>query len=80
VQTFKSGGQLYHQQQLKISIFNFIQVNRGDFTRPQKECLRLNVMTAAKMPQCLSSLKQASLFTVAHASRNALKIDEEVPI
>ena len=36
-------------------------------------------MNAAKKPQCLSSLKKANLFTVAHASRSALQRDETVP-
>jgi hypothetical protein len=37
-------------------------------------------MTAAKTPQCLSSLKQASLFTAARASQNAFQSDEDNPI
>jgi hypothetical protein len=37
-------------------------------------------MTAAKTPQCLSSLKQTNLFTVAHASQSASHRNEGVPI
>jgi hypothetical protein len=37
-------------------------------------------MTAAKTPQCLSSLKQAGLFTVARASQNAFQSDEGIPV
>jgi hypothetical protein len=37
-------------------------------------------MTAAKTPQCLSSLEQANLFTVARASQNAFQSDEADPI
>jgi hypothetical protein len=36
-------------------------------------------MNAAKPPQYLSSLKRASLFTAAHASRNAFQKDEGAP-
>lgn len=80
VQTFKSIGQLYLPQ-LKIFYFQFhSKANRGEFTRPKKESLRLNAMTAAKTLQFLSSLKQANLFTVAHASQNTFQRDEDVPI
>jgi hypothetical protein len=37
-------------------------------------------MTAAKMLQCLSSLKKANLFTVAHVSRNAVQRDAAILI
>jgi len=33
-----------------------------------------------KPKECLSSLKKANLFTVAHASRNEFQRHEEVPI
>ena len=80
VQTFKSFGQLYLPQ-LKILYFQFhSKASRGEFIRPKKERLRLNAMTAAKTLQCLSSLEQANLFTVAHASQNMFQRDEEVPI
>ena len=56
------------------------KANRGEFARPKKESLKSYAMTAAKPLQCLSSLKQANLFTVAHASQNAFQIDEDVPV
>jgi hypothetical protein len=53
---------------LKISIFNFSKrPKRGDFGRTKKECLRQNVMLAAKMP----------LFPL---NLNALKIEKEMAI
>jgi hypothetical protein len=44
--------------------------NRGDCTRCRKECLRLNVVTAARLPWCLLSLRRASQFIAETVSRN----------
>jgi len=52
---------------------------RGDFTRPKKGCSKLLAMNAVKMLQFLLSLEKASLFTVAHVSRNASQKGVIVP-
>ena len=51
--------------------------NRGDCIRHKKECLRLNVLTAAKLPWYLSILRQASRSTVKRAFQNICLIGQK---
>ena len=69
-ETFKCVGSFVIDDNWKFTFSISAKANRGDSTCSKKECLKSNVPTAAKLPWCLSSLQQASRFTVRHASRN----------
>jgi hypothetical protein len=57
-----------------------LEANRGDYTRSKKRCLKLNALTAARLPWCPSSLRQESRSTVARALRNARLGSQNLPI
>ena len=67
----------YERQTQNKLIFNFNQTNRGDFTRPKKECLRSNALNAAEKPQFLSSQKPTDPFTAKLASLNAVHTEQK---
>jgi len=54
-------------------------INRGDFTRLKKECLRSNAINAAEKPRFLSSLEPAGPFIAEPVSLNAGQTDQERP-
>jgi hypothetical protein len=53
------------------------KANRGDSIYSRNECLRQNVLIAAKQPWCLSSPQQASQSTAKHASQNTCLHNQE---
>ena len=59
----------------EFPIFNFNLINRGDFTRLKKECLRSNAINAAEKPRFLSSLEPIGPFIAEPVSLNAGQTD-----
>lgn len=70
METFKTAVRFVIDDNWKSNFSIMLKLNRGDPTRPKKECSKSNAPTAAKPLWFPSSLQQVSQFTAKLVSRS----------